>query len=106
MCALGEADVEVHADRVAEADRARVRHDRDGVGGHAPRVRDAAIVDLLDRLELDDVIAAADRADLGIARVRGAGARDVVGGPQCAITDNVVILPATSGIEPAPTAPP
>jgi hypothetical protein len=55
---------ELAADEMAEADRAGVRHDRDRAGGDAPLVRGGAVVDLLDRLQLDEVVASADRADL------------------------------------------
>ncbi len=69
---------EVAADGVTEADRPGVGHDGDPVGRDAPGVRGLAVQDLLDRLQLDEVVAAADRADLRVAPVRAARALDVV----------------------------
>src|ERR1044072_8646395 len=66
-------------DGMAEADGAGMRHDRDGARSDAPCVSGRAVEDLIDHLQFDEVVAAADRADLRVARIRRARARDVVG---------------------------
>jgi hypothetical protein len=52
---------------MADADRAGMRHDGDHAALETPCVGRAAFEDLLDPLQLDEVIAATDRADLSIA---------------------------------------
>ena len=66
------------ADEMADADRARVGHDRERALAQAPVACGGAVEDLLDALDLDEVVAAADRADLAVARERLARAADEV----------------------------
>src|SRR5262249_8563199 len=58
---------EVPAHEMADPNRARMRHDRHRALLEAPVARRGAVEDLVDALDLDEVVAAADGADLAIA---------------------------------------